>query len=284
MLLRYILLALLAESFIIYASVLVKIIDLSPIIVAFYRVALAVPIFGLIALKERNIFKIPPKDIALMLFAGVLFALDLVFFNLALHKTSVANVNLFASLVCFILAPIGAIFFKEKIKSSFIIGACIAFLGIILLIKGRGGESVATPIGDFLAFISMVCYSFFLALVFGLRKKYNTMCLFFFASLGSSIVLLFLGCLLEGFAVPKDWKNWGLMLLIAFFGQILGQGFFGYIMGKIPTQIASLVLLFSPVIAAVMGFIFLHEKLTILEMVGIFVIVAGVYLAQLKRK
>lgn len=284
MLLRYILLALLAESFIIYASVLVKIIDLSPIIVAFYRVALAVPVFGLIALKERNIFKIPLKDMALMLFAGVLFALDLVFFNLALHKTSVANVNLFASLVCFILAPIGAIFFKEKIKSSFIIGACIAVFGIVLLIKGRGGESVATPIGDFLAFISMVCYSLFLALVFGLRKKYSTMCLFFFASFGSSIVLLFLGCLLEGFTMPKDWKNWGIMLLIAFFGQILGQGFFGYIMGKIPTQIASLVLLFSPVIAAVMGFAFLHEKLTILEMVGIFIIVAGVYLAQLKRK
>lgn len=280
---RYVFLALLAEAFIIYASVLVKIIDLSPIIVGFYRVALATPIFGLIAMKEGDLSRIPFKDIVWMLLAGALFALDLVFFNLALHRTSVANVNLFASLVCFILVPLGAVFFGEKIKSSFIIGALIAFVGIVLLVKGRGDGSVATPVGDFLAFISMVCYSFFLAMVFGLRKKYSTMSLFFFASLGSSIVLLALGWLIEGFSVPQDLKTWGILLAIVIFGQILGQGFFGFIMGKIPTQIASLVLLFSPVVAAIMGFLFLQEKLTILEITGIFIIAAGVYLAQLKK-
>lgn len=284
MLLRYVFLAVLAEAFIIYASVLVKIVELSPIMVAFYRVALSVPIFGLIAIKKENIFKLPLKDVSLMLTAGVLFALDLVFFNLALHRTSVANVNLFASLVCFILVPIGVFFFKESIKPSFLIGALIAFLGIIVLIKGRGVESVATPVGDFLAFLAMVSYSFFLALVFALRKKYNTMCIFFFSSFGASVVLLSFGWVLEGLSMPQDLKNWGIILLITLFGQVLGQGFFGYIMGKIPAQLASLVLLFSPAIAAVMGFVFLRERLSILEVTGIFIIIVGVYLAQLKKK
>ena len=82
---KYILLALLAESFIIYASVLVKIIDLSPIMLAFYRVTLAIPIFLLFA--RKNILKVPPKDIMLMLLAGLFFGLDLIFFNTALHFT-----------------------------------------------------------------------------------------------------------------------------------------------------------------------------------------------------
>ena len=52
----YILLALLAESFIIYASVLVKLTDMSPINLGFYRIALALPIFWLMANTRRNVF------------------------------------------------------------------------------------------------------------------------------------------------------------------------------------------------------------------------------------
>ncbi|WP_104692912.1 DMT family transporter [Helicobacter pametensis] len=281
---RFVFLALLAEAFIIYASVLVKVIDLSPIMTGFYRVALAAPIFGLLALRKANIFKTPTRDMLLMILAGVLFGLDLVFFNLALHRTSVANANLFASLVCFILVPIGAIFFGERVRSGFIIGACVSFIGVVMLVKGKGGGSVATPIGDLYAFVSMVCYSIFLALVFGLRKKYDTMHLFFFASLGSSLMLLGLGGYFEGFSTPKDLKNWGILALIVLCGQVLGQGFFGYIMGKIPAQISSLLLLFSPIIAAVMGYVFLGEMLGWVEIAGIFVIIFGVYLAQKKKK
>lgn len=279
---RFIFLAVLAEAFIIYASVLVKVVDMSPIIVGFYRIALAMPIFFLLA--KAQIGKVSKKDMLLMLCAGMLFGLDLVFFNIAIHKTSIANVNLFASLVCFILVPIGAIFFKEKIKVDFVIGSLIALAGVFVLIKGRGGESVATPFGDFLAFLSMVCYSLFLSLVYGLRKKYDTPILMAFASVGSIIILLAVGIPVEGFSLPKDAKTWWILLWIMIFGQLLGQGFFGYIMGKIDAQVSSLILLFSPMIAALMGYIFLGEKLGIYEIIGMVIIVCGVYIAKMKKK
>lgn len=280
---RFTLFALLAESFIIYASVLVKMIELSPIMVAFYRVALALPLFALLACRKNNLFKTPLRDMLWMIVAGILFGLDLVFFNLALHRTSVANVNLFGSLVCFVLVPIGVIFFGEKIKPSFLIGLFASFVGIVLLVWGKSELSVLTISGDLLAFASMLSYSIFLALVFQYRKKYTTMHLFFFASLGSSAILLVLAAMLEGLSMPKDWQNWGILFGIVLFGQILGQGFFGYIMGKIPAQVSSLLLLFSPVIAAIMGFVFLGERLSWIECLGIFVIIFGVYLAQMKK-
>lgn len=279
---RFIFLAVLAEAFIIYASVLVKVVDMSPIIVGFYRIALAIPVFFLLA--RSQISKVSKKDMLLMLCAGMLFGLDLVFFNIAIHKTSIANVNLFASLVCFILVPIGAIFFKEKIRVDFVIGSLIALAGVFVLIKGRGGESVATPFGDFLAFLSMVCYSLFLSLVYGLRKKYDTPVLMAFASVGSIIVLLTVGIPMEGFSFPKDAKTWWILLWIMIFGQLLGQGFFGYIMGKIDAQVSSLILLFSPMIAALMGYVFLGEKLGIYEIAGMVIIVCGVYIAKMKKR
>lgn len=279
---HFIFLAVLAEAFIIYASVLVKVVDMSPIIVGFYRIALAMPVFFFLA--RAQIGKVDKKDMLLMLCAGILFGLDLVFFNIAIHKTSIANVNLFASLVCFILVPIGAIFFKEKIKVDFVIGSLVALAGVFVLIKGRGGESVATPFGDFLAFLSMVCYGLFLSLVYGLRKKYDTPILMAFASVGSATALLAVGIPMEGFSLPKDAKTWWILLWIMIFGQLLGQGFFGYIMGKIDAQASSLILLFSPMIAALMGYVFLGEKLGIYEIIGMVIIVCGVYIAKMKKK
>lgn len=278
--LGFISLAIFAECFIIYASVLVKIAELSPINLGFYRVALSLPFFWLMANIRRNIFKIPPKDIGLMLVAGVFFGFDLLFFNLALRYTSVANVNLFASLACFILIPIGIVFFKEKIKKSFLVGAVIAIMGVFILIKGKGDLSVATPFGDFLAFLSVLCYSGFLAVIYTLRRKYGTLEIMFFACLGSSVVLFALASGVEGFEVPQDLKTWIIVAGIAFCGQLVGQGFFNYIMGKLNVQTSSLLLLFSPAIAALMGFLILKEALGVFEILGIAIIIFGVYVAK----
>ncbi len=277
---RFIALALMAESFIIYASVLVKLTDMPPMNLGFYRIVLALPIFWLMANARRNIFKIPLKDIGFMMGAGVFFAFDLLFFNLALRHTSVANVNLFASLVCFILMPIGIFFFKEKFKKSFVIGGVVAFFGIIILVGDKGELSVATPFGDFMAFLSVLCYSSFLGVIYSLRKQYGTLEIMFFACISSCIVLLVLALIFEGFKIPKNMSDFGIIALIALCGQVIGQGFFNYILGKVNTQTSSLLLLFSPIIAALMGFFILGESLGIFEICGICIIIFGVYLAK----
>ena len=275
-----ILLALIAECCIIYASVLVKITAMSAINLGFYRVTLALPIFFVIAYYRSNIFLFSLRDVSFMLLAGIFFALDLLFFNLALRNTSVANVNLIAALVCFILVPIGEIFFHEKMKKSFLLGGIIAVCGVVILIKGRGIDSNASIYGDFLALLSVLCYGLFLALIYKLRRKYGTMEIMFFACFGSSITLFVLALCIEGFQIPQNCDEWWLVILIAFFGQVVGQGFFNYIMGKANTQTSSLLLLFSPAIAALMGFLLLGEKLGFFEIIGIIIIMIGVYFAK----
>ena len=279
---RYIFFAIIAEIFIIYASVLVKITSVSPIMTGFYRTCLSLPIFFLFALKNKELFKLSPKDLSLMILSGLFFGSDLVFFNHAIHHTSVANVNLIGSLVCFILVPIGIIFFHEKIKKQFIIGGIIALFGVFVLIKGEDQSSIAHPFGDFLAFLSMCSYAIFLSLVYKMRRKYHTMVFMFYSGIGASLLLLIVGSSLEGFSLPQDTKNWFFILLIALFGQILGQGFFGFIMGKISTQTSSLLLLLSPITAAIMGFFILGEKIGLFEILGIGIILFGVYLAKSK--
>lgn len=276
----YMLCAIIAECFIIYTSVLVKVVDMSPINVGLYRITLAIPLFFFMAQYHKNIFTLPVKDIGFMLLAGVFFGFDLVFFNLALHHTTVANVNLFASLACFILMPIGMLLFNERWKKSALLGAVVAFFGILVLMGGKSEFSVATPYGDFLAFLSVLCYSCFLTAIYALRKNYDTLEIMFFACVGSTMVLAVMVWLFEGFEIPRNLKEWGILVLIAFCGQIVGQGFFNFILGKLDSQTSSLLLLFSPIIAAIMGFCILGEQLGVFEILGIGIIMFGVYLAK----
>lgn len=278
--LHYLIAAIIAESCIIYASILIKIIDFPPILSGFYRVFLALPVFYALVHTRKETLKIGFRDASWIIFAGCFFGLDLVFYNTALHHTSVANVNLFSSLVCFILVPIGAIFFKEKITRGFIIGSGVAIMGLILLIKGRGNDSVAHFSGDALAFLACCSYSIFLAFVYGFRKRYSAMVVMFYAGIGSSILLLLAAGILEEIKFPQNEKVWVQILLIVLFGQVLGQAFFGYIMGKISTQTSSLILLISPIIAAIMGFLILGERMGMPEILGIFIILYGTYMAK----
>ncbi len=271
--------ALLAESCIIYASVLIKITALDPILNGFYRVFLALPVFFVFGLK-KGMFQVSAKDAGLMLLAGLLFGLDLVFFNTALHHTSVANVNLIGSMACFVLIPIGALVFKESLNMRFILGSVVAVLGLIVLIKGKADASVAHPFGDFLAFLSMCCYGSFLALVYGLRKRYATMVFMFYSGLSACTLLFVTAWMMEGIVLPAGFYTWSQVALVCIFGQILGQGFFGYIMGKISTQVSALIMLISPIIAALMGYVILGERLGIFEVLGIFIVLFGVYLAR----
>lgn len=279
---HYMIIAFLAETCLIYASILVKQISLDPILTAFYRVVFSIPFFFILA-SMQNSLKISLKDFWLMVLAGIFFGVDLVFFNLALHKTSVANVNLIASMVCFVLVPIGIIFFKETLNIRFILGSFIAIIGLIILLKWRGSESVSHYSGDILAFISMSCYAIFLALVYQLRQKYPAVVIMFYSVLGSSVVLFFTTFIIEGQPkIPLNLNTWLDLILIVLFGQILGQGVFSFVIGKISTQASSLILLLTPATAVVMGYFIAHENIGIFEIIGIAIILCGIYVTKQK--
>ncbi len=275
-----IILSIMAQIATIYSSVLIKLMDMSPLNLGFYSIAFTLPLLWFMMHARRKIFKIPFKDIMFIMFGGIFCALDLFFFNVALHNTSVANVNLFASLTCFILIPIGVFFFKEKFRKNFGIGAIIALVGVIILVGGKGELSVATPFGDFMAFLSVLCYGCFLSAIYSMRQRYGALEITFFSYISACGMLFTLALIFEGFEIPKNLNDFSIIVLIALCGQVIGQGFLNYILGKANTQVSSILLLFTPIIAAFMGFFILGEGLDKSEIIGIGIIIIGIYLAR----
>lgn len=281
----YMLAALVAECCLVYSSVLVKISQLPSINLGFYRILLATPIFFIFSAYKGTFKKVKFTHAIYMIFAGVMFGIDVVFFNISLRHTSVANVNLIGSLVCFVLVPIGFFFFKEKIRPSFFFGSVVAIIGIYLLVQGgaKNEGGAASLYGDMMALLSMLAYSVFLGLVYGFRRTYDTLDIMFFACVGSLITLFLSAFFVEGITLPPNSKEWMIIIGTTLFGQMLGQGVFSFAMGKISSQSASLLLLLSPITGALMGYFILNEALGLFELIGIGVILLGIFIVKLQK-
>ncbi|UUE09882.1 DMT family transporter [Dickeya zeae] len=67
---------------------------------------------------------------------------------------------------------------------------------------------------------------------------------------------------------------------LALFSQILGQGGLSYSLGRITPLLASVLVLSQPVISACYALMIFREKLSPMEMSGIFVVLSGIFFSK----
>lgn len=75
--------------------------------------------------------------------------------------------------------------------------------------------------------------------------------------------------------------GWGTMILLAIGPTLGGYGLYTVSLTHLPTSTANLILTLEPAMTAVLAFLFLNERLTIPQLAGGFVILAGVFLLRL---
>ncbi|MET3037913.1 DMT family transporter [Chryseobacterium sp. NRRL B-14859] len=278
-----ILLAFLAVMSLATGGIFVKLSSLSPINTALYRILFSlVFLFPFVYKKIRTIDK---KSWIIILFSGIFLAIDLILWNTSFQYTSVANANLFVNLVPFTTVPLSYFLFKEKPGKNFLIGLSVSIIGIIVLMWGKftlsGNGSYQ---GDILAFLASVFYGLFLLSVYKVRLKVDAATIMFISGLGSIPVLLLTAGVSEGITIPQTFREISILLGLALCSQILGQGLLSYCLGKISILLSSVIILSQPVFAAVYAYFLFSETLTIKEILGIVIILTGVYYAKKQPK
>ncbi len=68
---------------------------------------------------------------------------------------------------------------------------------------------------------------------------------------------------------------------MAVIAQILGQGFVTYSFNTFSSSFVALCFLLEPVITALIAWVLFSEQLTIISWLGFFIVLLGLYLAQL---
>lgn len=276
-----------------FAAILVKMSELGPQAIAFWRLAFAVPVLGvwlLIEARRNRTAALPPpapdpaphaRRWRILVLAGVFFAGDLAFWHAGIKITTAANATLLANLTPILVAIAAWALFKERITARFVIAAIVALAGAVLLSAANVRFAPERLTGDALSALTAFWYAAYLLAVRAARVQgAGTASVMFWSTLTAAPLSLGIALLAGERLVPETLAGWAPLIALGVVVHALGQGGIAFGLGRTPAALASLIILVQPVVAAAAGWVLFGEALVMLQWFGAGLVLAGIYIAQ----
>lgn len=254
---------------------------------AFLRMAIASAILFPFVYKK---LKIDQADYHLFFktaFFGV--NVNITLFFLGLTFSNAINSAVISSAIPIFTLAAACIFFKEKLTSKLIIANVISFVGILTVIGLPIFENnLKSTIGNIFLILATFAWIAHEISSKKLLKKYRALVVTFYTTLiGATIFLP--GFLFDYILNPSwvsDIKTDGILGLLygILFSSILAYFFWSKGLSKLKTTEASFFFYLNPISALVFSVMLLGEKLTTPLIIGITLIVIGVFLVENHRR
>lgn len=262
------------------SAIFVKLVTADAGVIAFYRmlftVILMLPLF--LVKYRKEVFLLTKKDWIFSTIAGVFLAFHFILWFESLNYTSVAS-----STVLVTLQPIFAFvgtyfFFKEKLSFKTILSAVIAIAGSVIISWSDFQLSGTAFFGDMLALAACALITAYLLFGQEVRKRLSLIT-YTFLLYSISTVTLFFYVLIKGESFgPYSSSNWFWFFMLALIPNLLGHSLFNWAVKWVSTNVISIAILFEPVGASILAFYILHEKLSVAQITGGIVVIAGILL------
>ncbi len=264
------------------APILVRLSEVGPVATAFYRLALAQPIIWLLLKREQTNDTnehIERRDFWCAGLAGLFFTADLSIWHWSLRLTTVANSTFVTNLTPFFVTIAAWLLFRERVSRRLLTGMLIAFCGGFLMV----GESLHMEprflIGDLLALLAAVFYSGYLLVVKRLRRGRSTWYVMAWTGIFAAPTMFLVSAATHETLLPQTLFGWGIVLALALVSQLGGQGMIAYGLAHLSASVSAVMLMWQPVVAALLAWWILHEALTPLRAIGGLVIIIGILAA-----
>jgi drug/metabolite transporter (DMT)-like permease len=262
-----------------FGPLLVRWSDTGPIASGFWRVTLALPVLFLLGRRAGYRWKSADRHmVTLAIWAGIFFGIDIAVWHLGIFQTKMANATLFANSASLLLIIYGVILARAWPSKWQNVAILLAFAGGGLLLGQSFELSPRNFIGDLLCLLGGLFYTFYLVLMIRVRQSTESWTALGIASASGAVVML-IGALAMGETImPQIW--WPLLLL-AFSSQIFGQGCLTIALPHLPPLVIGLALLLQPAISATAAWVVFDESLTILDLIGGFMVMAALVLVRI---
>ncbi len=247
--------------------------------VVVYRLAIGAVTLALLARRPQ--WPRARQERRLLITSGLLYGITAVLYIGAYRYTTIAKagfLHYLAPVFVLLLAPLTL---REKPHRMVVVAAALAMPGVILLLRLsiQHGLSLETWRGDLLAAASAVTYAGYTLLGRQMRSQQPLQTAFWvhsFALLPALVMTLSGG--LSAFRVAAgDWPGViGLGVIASAFAFTL----FYHGLRYLPAAQATLIMLFSPVTNALLGYLLAGESLTFAQMIGAGLILTAAALAQ----
>ena len=176
----------------------------------------------------------------------------------------------------------------KKIQTMSVIGVILGVIGIYLLISQKEILNRENSIlGIIMIFACMVSWGYG-SLFVGKAELPNN----YFVNTGYQMVtggfMLFLTSMIFGetWTSPIDWSRevqWSMLILIVF-GSIVAFTSFNFLLKTVSPEKVATSTYVNPIIAIILGWYFLNEKISFQSIIAAIVLLTGVYFINTKRK
>jgi drug/metabolite transporter (DMT)-like permease len=237
----------------------------------------AILLFPLIRFR----LSINAKDRLGVALAGIVLFLAGAFQQAGMRTTSAGNAGFITGLYVVFVPIFLFIIWREKQNPNVWFAAILAVFGMFLL-SSNGVFQISR--GDFLEFIGAILWAFHVIVVS--RSIRNVHPLHF--AVGQFLVCAALN-LTAGFVIEPD----AIRLIPTLWWTIIYNGIASVAIGftlqgigqkHAPPTDAALILSMESVFAAVLGYLFLHEQFSTIQLIGCFLVMAAIILAQIPQK
>ncbi len=267
------------------APIFVRFSEVGPSFTGFYRFLIATILIFAYGFFTKKIKYLSFKELAIISIPGLCFGTDIALWHSSIIFTSIAHATLFVNTAPLYVCILGYLLFKDKLNNLFLISLLISLLGVYVLVSNNPNFLGSyLSFGDLLALLAAFFYAGYLLSINKLSDKFNTFNLIFYSSLFACIPFGVASLFELDNAIPYSIFGWFNFLGQAIFVQILGQGLVIYGLSKIRPQLSSLLLLFQPITATILGAYFFSETLLIGQLIGVIILLLGIYLAGLSER
>ncbi|MBS0363795.1 MAG: DMT family transporter [Proteobacteria bacterium] len=261
-----------------FSGILVRLTGTGPAAAGFWRLTAALPLLAILARTNTGGVGKPKR---ILLLAGLMFALDLGFWHYGIKYTSVGASTVLSNLTPVVVTVFAWVFLKQRPRLSFLAAMAVAVAGAWLMGigKGAGTPVLNAPLGDALSLTTAFWYALYFLTISEARKTEPTNRLMFWSSATGAPLLLVTALLLHERILPTTAAGLAACIGLGVV-HVAGQGSIAWGLGRLPTSLASVVVLVQPVVATYAGLLLFGEALGPLQTVGAVVALAGVVLAQ----
>lgn len=256
--------------------ILVKLNLTGGLISAFYRMAIAAMLLlPYVVITQK--FKLPRTSILLLaIVCGLLFASDVAVWNISIQQSSATQATLLTNLSPVWVGVFSFLFLKNKPATNFWIGTLIAIFGMITLVGFEFFLNLNFNAAFLLAILSGVLYAVYMLVSKNILSEMDVVS-FMMVTLLTSTLFLGIVCLIlkEPFSGFSN-LGWVVLFIQGIVCQLIAWLLISYATQNMRATRVSLSLLGQAVLATLLAWLFLDEKITFQMIIGGLILLFGI--------
>lgn len=257
-------------------------------IIAFYRLLFSsivlLPVLLIKSDLRKEIMGLNKKQFLLGIASGIFLALHYVLWFESLKYTSVASSTVLVTLQPLFSVAGAYIIFGDKINKKSMIGISIAIVGSIIIGMGDFQIGPRAFIGDIMALLAAGIITAYFLIGQHVRKKLSVIPYSLIGYVSSTVFLLIYSIYSKVDFFNYSKQTWLMFLGLALISTILGQMLLNWVIKWLNTTVISVAILGESVWAIIFSYIFLQEKISLQQAIGIIIILVGLGVFSLNNK